>query len=167
MRNPTSAPRWPAIRMGSSLTSRCARNNCAINDRDSRSRRGVHGSRPRCAGHVFRLAPGGGRQGGGWSRRGAIVMLGLASAALWGAVFHAAFPAKTATAAGFVVWLLVAFSIAVVAGSLLDMALTIFFARLAPDVGPEVRRAFRWGYCLLFACILLFVGDSFSAVVRL
>jgi len=118
-------------------------------------------------GTYFAWRLGGGRPGGGWSRRGAIVMLGLASAALWGALFHAVFPAKTATAAGFVVWLLVAFSIAVVAGSLLDMALTIFFARLAPDVRPGVRRAIVLGYCILFACIILFVDESFTTVTRL
>ena len=107
------------------------------------------------------------RQGGGWLRRGAIMMLGLASAALWGALFHAFFPAKTATTAGFVVWLLVAFSIAVVAESLLDMALAIFFARLAPGVRPGVRRAVVSGYGLLFACIILFVDESFTTVTRL
>jgi len=107
------------------------------------------------------------REGDGWLRRGAIMMLGLASAALWGAMFHAFFPANTATTAGFLVWLCVAFSIAVVAESLLDMALAIFFARFAPGVRPGVRRAIVFGYCVLFACIILFVDESFTTVTRL
>ncbi|MGH7607603.1 MAG: hypothetical protein ACREME_09700, partial [Gemmatimonadales bacterium] len=45
------------------------------------------------------------------ARAGAVLMAGLASAALWGAIFHAFFPAKTATAGGFAVWLGVALSI--------------------------------------------------------
>jgi len=50
--------------------------------------------------------------GGGMLRTaGAVVMGGLASAALWGAIFHAWFPAKTATPAGFLIWMLVALSI--------------------------------------------------------
>lgn len=100
-------------------------------------------------------------------RPGGIVMMGLASAALWGALFHAFFPAKTATTAGFAVWLLVAFSIAVVAGSLLDMALTILFARFAPGARPPIRRAIVLGYCSLFAVIVVFVDESFATVTRL
>ena len=100
-------------------------------------------------------------------RRGVIVMVGLASAALWGAVFHAFFPAKTATEAGFLVWLLVAFSIAVVAESLLDMALTMLFARFGPSARPVIRRAIVVGYCVLFAVVILFVDESFTSVARL
>jgi hypothetical protein len=100
-----------------------------------------------------------------WRERapGVVVMLGLASAALWGALFHAFFPAKTATTAGYVVWLFVAFSIAVVAESLLDMALTMLFARLARGV----RRAIVFGYCVLFAVVILFVDESFTTITRL
>jgi hypothetical protein len=100
-----------------------------------------------------------------WRERapGVVVMLGLASAALWGALFHAFFPAKTATTAGYVVWLFVAFSIAVVAESLLDMALTVLFARLSRGV----RHAIVFGYCVLFAVVILFVDESFTTITRL
>jgi hypothetical protein len=100
-----------------------------------------------------------------WRERapGVVVMLGLASAALWGAMFHAFFPAKTATTAGYIVWLFVAFAIAVVAESLLDMALTMLFARLARGV----RRAIVLGYCVLFAVVILFVDESFTTITRL
>ena len=102
--------------------------------------------------------------------RGVLVMAGLASAAFWGAMFHAFFPAKTATTAGFVVWLFVALSIAVVAESLLDMTLTILFARLIPGKRPGIttaRRAIVLLYFLLFPFVLLFVDESFSTVVLL
>src|SRR5436309_5172 len=65
---------------------------------------------------------------------GAVVMGGLASAALWGAIFHAWFPAKTATPAGFLIWMLVALSILVVAARLLDLGLSIVAPRLAPTL---------------------------------
>ncbi len=73
--------------------------------------------------------------GGGMLRTaGAVVMGGLASAALWGAIFHAWFPAKTATPAGFLIWMLVALSILVVAARLLDLGLSIVAPRLAPTL---------------------------------
>ena len=42
---------------------------------------------------------------------GAVMMGGLASAAFWGAIFHAFFPAGTATTPGFIAWVPVTLSI--------------------------------------------------------
>jgi hypothetical protein len=101
---------------------------------------------------------------------GAAVMGGLASAAFWGAIFHAFFPDRTATPLGFIVWLLVAFSILVVAASLLDMALSILVARLTPGASPgntRARRAIVLAYCTVFLGIVLFIDESFSAIVLL
>jgi hypothetical protein len=97
-------------------------------------------------------------------------MGGLASAAFWGAIFHAFFPDRTATPLGFIVWLLVAFSILVVAASLLDMALSILVARLTPGASPgntRARRAIVLAYCTVFLGIVLFIDESFSAIVLL
>src|SRR5881296_1987175 len=65
-------------------------------------------------------------------RTGVVVVGGLASAAFWGAIFHAFFPANTATPPGFIVWLAVALSILVVAAALLELGLRIAAPRLAP-----------------------------------
>ena len=46
---------------------------------------------------------------------GALLMGGLASAALWGAIFHAFFPAGTATFPGFLAWIPVTLSIVIAA----------------------------------------------------
>ena len=102
-------------------------------------------------------------------RTGMMVMAGLASAAFWGAMFHAFFPAQTATTGGYGIWLLVAFSIAVVAESLLDFGLRILVDRLSPRASARntrVRRGVVFGYCIFFAAIVLFVDESFSTIVR-
>ncbi|HEV2085139.1 MAG TPA: hypothetical protein VGR09_08650, partial [Gemmatimonadales bacterium] len=52
-------------------------------------------------------------------RTGTVLMGGLASAAFWGAVFHAFFPAGTATLPGFLAWVPVALSIVVAASAML------------------------------------------------
>ncbi|HXM39276.1 MAG TPA: hypothetical protein VN908_11540 [Gemmatimonadales bacterium] len=74
-----------------------------------------------------------------WRLRGpgAVIMGGLASAAFWGAIFHAFFPDRTATPLGFVVWLPVALSILVVAAALLTLALSL----LAPRMSISLRRS--------------------------
>jgi hypothetical protein len=92
---------------------------------------------------------------------GAMLMGGLASAALWGAVFHGFFPAATATRAGLVVWLAVAISILIVAGVLLDMVL------LSVRVTPGARRAITTAYCVTFLAVVLFVDESFATIVWL
>ena len=96
-------------------------------------------------------------------RPGVVMMAGLASAAFWGALFHACFPTGTATSAGFATWLLVAFSIAVVAESLLDMSLSVFMARL----NTTSRRTIVALYCAVFVAVVLFIDASFSAIVLL
>lgn len=101
----------------------------------------------------------------GWRLRagaGAVVMAGLASAALWGGIFHGFFPARTATRSGFVVWILVALSIVVVAATLLDLALRV----LAPRLPPAARRWIVAVYGAGSAGLVLFVDESFATVVR-
>ena len=93
---------------------------------------------------------------------GAAVMGGLASAAFWGMLFHAFFPAKTTTTAGFVAWMPVAFSIIVVAGALLALALPV----LLPRLGPRGRRTLVALYAAAFAAVVLFVDESFVTIVR-
>jgi hypothetical protein len=101
---------------------------------------------------------------------GAAIMGGLASAAFWGAIFHAFFPEQTATPLGFGAWLAVAFSILIVAAALLDLSLSVFMARLTPGGSPgnmKLRRAIVALYCMLFAAVVLFIDESFSAIVLL
>jgi hypothetical protein len=98
-----------------------------------------------------------------WRGPGAILMAGLASAAFWGALFHGFFPAGTATRAGLVVWLAVAFSILVVACALLNMVITLLGARLTAGA----RRAITTAYCLTSIAVVLFVDESFSTIVWL
>jgi hypothetical protein len=107
-----------------------------------------------------------------WRLRGtgAVIMGGLASAAFWGAIFHAFFPDRTATPLGFIAWLPVAFSILVVAAALLDMALAVFVGRLTPGGSPgntRIRRAIVALYCAVFVAVVLFIDESFSTIVLL
>jgi hypothetical protein len=95
--------------------------------------------------------------------RGASVMTGLASAAFWGAIFHGFFPDGTATPPGFVAWLAVAFSILVVAASLLDMALSLLLARQTASAARVIVVA----YGLVFLAVILFIDESFATVVLL
>ncbi len=93
---------------------------------------------------------------------GAILLGGLASAALWGAIFHAFFPAGTATLTGFIVWIPVALSVLVVGATLLDLGLRCLLPRLAP---PK-RRVIVATYAVAFAAVVLLVDESFSTIVR-
>jgi hypothetical protein len=93
---------------------------------------------------------------------GAVLLGGLASAALWGAIFHAFFPAKTATFTGFAVWIPVALSILVAAVTMLELALSILIPRLA----PRVRRSIVATYAAGFLAVVLLVDESFTSVVR-
>ena len=94
-------------------------------------------------------------------RTGALLMGGLASAALWGAVFHAFFPAGTATPAGFLVWVPVALSIVVAASVMLELSLRL----LLPRMHSRVRRLIVATYALGFAVVVLLVHESFSSIV--
>src|SRR5437867_7800007 len=102
------------------------------------------------------------RGGGMLPRTGVVVVGGLASAAFWGAIFHAFFPANTATPSGFIVWIAVALSILVVAAALLELGLRT----LAPRLAPLVRRSIVVTYAAGFAAVVLFVDESFSTIVR-
>ena len=102
------------------------------------------------------------RAGGALTRSGAVMMFALAGAAFWGGVFHAFFPAQTATPAGFVVWLAVAFSIVVVATVLLELGMAL----LAPRVPARVRKGLAVIYAASFAAVVMLVNQSFSTIVR-
>ena len=95
-------------------------------------------------------------------RHGAIIMAGLASAAFWGAIFHGFFPAHTATPPGFVIWMLVALSIVVVAATLIDLGLRI----LVPGLPPPLRNAIVGIYAVSFAAVVVLVDESFTSIVR-
>jgi hypothetical protein len=99
---------------------------------------------------------------GALSRPGAILMAGLASAAFWGAVFHAFFPAGTGTAWGFMAWLPVALSIVVAAAAMLELALLV----LVPRLPPGGRRAIVAAYAAGFAGVVVLVDESFTSIVR-
>jgi hypothetical protein len=94
-------------------------------------------------------------------RAGAVLMGGLASAALWGAVFHAFFPAGTATLPGFLAWVPVALSIVVAASAMLDLSLRL----LLPRTSFRVRRSVVATYAVGFTVVELFVHESFSTIV--
>ena len=94
-------------------------------------------------------------------RSGAILMGGLASAALWGAVFHAFFPAGTATLPGFLAWVPVALSIVVAASVMLDLSLRL----LLPRIQSGVRRSIVATYAVAFAGVVLLLNESFSSIV--
>jgi Family of unknown function (DUF6962) len=95
-------------------------------------------------------------------RRGAIIMVGLAGAALWGAIFHAFFPDHTATPMGFSVWMLVVLSILVVSVALLELALEVLATRLP----PTIRHGIVAIYALAFAIVVFFRDESFTSIVR-
>jgi hypothetical protein len=94
-------------------------------------------------------------------RTGALLMGGLASAALWGAVFHAFFPAGTATPAGFLIWVPVALSIVLAASVMLELSLRL----LLPRIQSRVRRLIVATYAMVFAIVVLLVHESFSSIV--
>ncbi len=92
----------------------------------------------------------------------AVLMAGLASAAFWGAVFHAFFPGNTATLAGFIAWIPVTLSIVVAASALLALALRT----LAPGLRRQVLRTVVMVYAAVFASMVLLVDESFTMIVR-
>jgi hypothetical protein len=92
---------------------------------------------------------------------GALLMGGLASAAFWGAVFHAFFPAGTATLSGFLAWVPVALSIVVAASAMLELSLRV----LLPRILRRVRRSIVATYAVGFAVVVLLVHESFSSIV--
>jgi hypothetical protein len=96
------------------------------------------------------------------ARAGVVLLGGLASAAFWGAIFHAFFPGDTATLAGFIAWIPVVLSILVVGATLLDLSLRL----LAPRLTPPIHRSLVAVYAAAFAIVVLLVDESFSSIVR-
>jgi hypothetical protein len=94
-------------------------------------------------------------------RNGAVLMGGLASAAFWGGVFHAFFPAGTATPPGFLAWVPVVLSIVVAASAMLDLSLRL----LLPRIQFHVRRSIVAAYAVGFAVVALLVHESYSNIV--
>jgi hypothetical protein len=92
----------------------------------------------------------------------AVLMAGLASAAFWGAVFHAFFPKDTETWPGFIAWIPVSLSIVVAAAGLLELGLRV----LAPALGERTRRRVVGVYAVAFAAVVLLVDESFGSIVR-
>jgi hypothetical protein len=94
-------------------------------------------------------------------RTGAVLMAGLANAALWGGIFHAFFTAGTATIPGFLAWIPVALSIAVTACAMLGLSLRL----LLPAIPSIVRRSLLAVYGVTFVVVVLFIHESFSSIV--
>lgn len=99
---------------------------------------------------------------GPMARDGAIVLWALASAAFWGAVFHAFFPDGTRTSSGFLAWVPVVLSILVVASALLHLALRVSMPRLP----RPARVAIVASYALAFGAVTLLVDASYGVIVR-
>jgi hypothetical protein len=95
-------------------------------------------------------------------RAGVVLLGGLASAAFWGAIFHAFFPANTTTLPGFIAWIPVSLSILVVGATLLEVSLRL----LAPRLTPPIRRSLVAVYAAGFAAVVLLIDESFSSIVR-
>jgi hypothetical protein len=102
------------------------------------------------------------RRDGSLSKAGGILMAGLASAAFWGAIFHAFFPQDTATTPGFVAWIPVALSILVAAATMLELALRL----LVPRLSSRRRKTVVATYAAGFAGVVLLVDESFTNIVR-
>jgi hypothetical protein len=101
-------------------------------------------------------------QAGSLGRTGAVLMAALASAAFWGAIFHAFFPANTTTLPGRIAWIPVSLSIVVAAAALLELGLRV----LASGLGPRIRHRIVGVYAVVFAGMAL-ADDSFGGIVRL
>ena len=99
---------------------------------------------------------------GSLARAGAVLLGGLASAAFWGAIFHAFFPADTTTLPGFIAWIPVAVSIIVAGATMLELGLRF----LVPALPTPVRRSIVATYAAGFAVVVLLVDESFTSIVR-
>jgi hypothetical protein len=103
-------------------------------------------------------------------KAGALLMGALASAALWGAIFHAFFPGGTATLSGRVAWTPVAFSIVVAGATMVGLGLRL----LLPQLSSRVRRWMVMTYATGFAVVVVsasvieqstLMDDSFASIV--
>lgn len=99
---------------------------------------------------------------GSLPRPGAVLLGGLASAAFWGAIFHAFFPADTATLSGFIAWIPVTLSIIVAGAIMLELSLRF----LVPALPVPARRSIVATYAAGFAAVVLLVDESFTSIVR-
>jgi uncharacterized protein DUF6962 len=95
-------------------------------------------------------------------RIGAVLLAALASAAAWGAVFHAFFPAGTTTLPGSLAWKPVALSIVVAGATMLDLGLGLLLQHLA----ARLRYSVVLAYAAAFAGVVIFLDDSFTSIVR-
>jgi uncharacterized protein DUF6962 len=95
-------------------------------------------------------------------RIGAVLMASLASAALWGAVFHAFFPGGTATPAGRLAWIPVSLSIVAASATMLSLALRI----LAPNLSAQLRRYVVMAYAGSFVGVVILVDNSYASIVH-
>jgi hypothetical protein len=96
------------------------------------------------------------------TKAGVIIMAALASAALFGAIFHAFFPANTTSRAGFFAWIPVSLSITVVSTTLLSVGLRV----LLPRLSSGVRRPLVTAYAVVFAVVVLLIDESYGTIVR-
>ena len=96
------------------------------------------------------------------TRSGVTIMAALASAAFFGAVFHAFFTTGTTTLAGFLAWIPVSLSIVVLSAALLELALGV----LLPRVPSGARTAAVLVYAAAFAAVVVLVDESYSTIVR-
>jgi hypothetical protein len=94
-------------------------------------------------------------------RSGAVLLGALASAALWGAIFHGFFPAGTATPMGSLAWKPVALSIVVAAATMLDLGIAL----LVPRLPLRLRRAGMLVYAAGFVAVVVLLDDSFTRIV--
>jgi hypothetical protein len=108
----------------------------------------------------WRLATAPGR--GPMRGSGVVIMGALASAAFWGAIFHAFFPGGTATRSGFIAWIPVVLSILVVAAALLELGLRVAVPRLP----TRARLSIVTAYAAAFAMLTLLVDESYATIVR-
>ncbi len=96
------------------------------------------------------------------ARAGVAIVAALASAAFFGALFHAFFPSDTATQAGFFAWIPVCVSIMVVSCTLLSLGIRV----LLPALSRRARLLVVAPYCISFAYAVLFVDESYGTIVR-
>jgi hypothetical protein len=94
-------------------------------------------------------------------KAGALLMGALASAALWGAIFHAFFPEGTATLSGSLAWSPVVLSIVGAAAVMLDLSLRILLPRMAVGVHRVIVTVYAAG----FAVVALLLDHSFTSIV--
>jgi hypothetical protein len=94
-------------------------------------------------------------------RDGAVINAGLAAAAFGGAVFHAFFPAKVGTPAGYTIWLLTTAAIALAAATMLLLAWRL----VRPHTPWLVRGGVAAGYAISFVATIALIDPSYRTVV--